>query len=227
VSPSTRRFRLGLAALLIAAPSTEFVETLLSPLDGESTAEEVRAISMHQSIFVVSVLLGIVATVLYVPAFVGLASVTWERSRKLSAAAGSLVVVAMLGFMGVRMGQGVELQGIRDGLGVERTARLIDGLAANPIGGVIVGLFLGGTVVGLTCMAIAVWRSHVAPWPAALLLLAFPFVDELLPDRVGTIVAHGLLLIGLAWIGLAQLRAIRSADASVHAGTAPLVTAEG
>lgn len=204
--PSSRAFRLGLAVLLVVAPLCELVETVVSPLTSGSTVDDLHAIAAHQSAFVVSVLVGVLATALYVPAFLGIARLTWQRSRRLSVLAGTSVVLAMLGFMGIRMAQAVELQGARDGLGATRTAHLIDGVAANPIGGTVFALFMGGTVIGVVCTAAAVWRARLAPVPAVVLLAAFPFLDLLTPGYLGTLLAHAVLLVGLGWIGLALTR---------------------
>jgi hypothetical protein len=204
--PASRRFRLGLAALLVAAPLAEVVESLLSPLTDGSTADDLRAIAAHQSVFVVSVLVGTLATVLYVPAFVGLARLTWERSRVLSAVGGAIAVLSMLGFMGVRMLQAFELEAVRRHLPVGSAARLVDGAGTNTIGGVLTAVFLGGSVVGVVCIAVAVWRARLAPVPAAVLLVAFPFVDLLAPGHLGTVVSHAVLLVALGWIGLSLAR---------------------
>jgi hypothetical protein len=203
----TSRSRPLLAAVLIAAPLCEVVEALFSPLKGTSTAADVRAISLHQSAFVASVLIGLAGTVLYVPAFVGLAARAVDRSRTLALVGGALAVLSMLGFAGVRMGQAVELQGVRQGLPDAQLARLVDGLSSNPIGATLLVMFLGGSVVGVVCLAVAVWRAHLAPWPAAVLFLVFPIVDLLAPpSELGTVVSHVVLLAGLGWIGVAQLR---------------------
>jgi hypothetical protein len=202
----SRRFTLGAAALLVAAPLIELVETVLSPLTDGSTADDLHAIAAHQSVFVVSVLAGLLATILYVPAFLALARLTWNRSPRLSAVGGAVAVLSMLGFMGVRMLQAVELQAVRKPLGIQTGAALIDSAGTNPIGAVFLVLFLGGSVIGVVCLAVATWRAHVAPRTAVVLFLAFPFVDLLMPGHLGTVVAHAALLAGLGWIGVAAAR---------------------
>ncbi len=59
------------AVLLVLAPLGEVVEQLLSPLDGSSTGKDLAAIAAHQGRFEVSVLVGVLATVMYAPAFLG------------------------------------------------------------------------------------------------------------------------------------------------------------
>jgi hypothetical protein len=220
----TSRSRSLLAAVLIAAPVCEIVEAVLSPLRGGSTTDDVRAIALHQSAFVATVLIGLLGTVLYVPAFLGLAGVIAGRSPVLAIVGGGLAVLSMLGFAGVRMAQGVELQAVRDGMGTAQVARLVDGVSSNPIGGVLLVLFLGGSLVGAVCLAVGVWRARVAPWPAAVLFLAFPFVDLLAPGQLGAVVSHVVLLAGLGWIGTALLRS-PARTAPVPAGPASVPAA--
>jgi len=59
---------------------------------------------------------------------------------------------------------------------------LVDGAGTNALGSVITALFLGGSVLGLVVLGIAVRRARLAP------------------------VAAAVLLIALAWIGLAIAR---------------------
>lgn len=188
--PASRRFRLGLAALLVAAPLLELVETVLSPLTDGSTADDLHAIATHRSVFVVSVLAGILATALYLPALVGLARLSWARSRVLSAVAGSIAVLSTLGFMGVRMLQAFELQAVDQHLPAAQAARLVDGAGTNALGSVLTVTFLGGSVLRLVCQGIAVRRARLAPVAAVVLLVAFPFVDLLAPGHLGTVASH-------------------------------------
>ncbi len=59
-------------------------------------------------------------------------------------------------------------------------------------------LFLGGAVVGTVSLAVAAWRAGFPRVPAVLLAL-FQFVDLGLPGHTGTVVAHTVLLVALAW----------------------------
>ncbi len=210
--PASRRSRRALVVLLLLAPLLELAETLLSPLRGGSTADDLRAIAAHQPAFVVSVLFGIAATVLYVPAFLGLAVLSRPRARKLSAVAGAVAVLSMLGFMGVRMLQAFELQAVRQNLPTGLGAQLVDGAGGTPLGTVFLVLFLGGSVIGVPLLAVAVWRARLAPIPAVVLFLVFPFVALLVPGHMGPVVSHAVLLAGLGWIGLALTRERAAAE---------------
>lgn len=144
---------------LVLAPLFEVVEALLSPLRGTSTAADLRGIAGHQGLFVVSVLVGLLATLLYVPAFLGLATRCVGASPVAARLGAAFAVWSMMGFMGVRMAQAVELQAVRDGLDRGDTARLMDHLVANPIGAASLVLLLAGSAVGLVALAVAGWRA--------------------------------------------------------------------
>jgi hypothetical protein len=132
-----------------------------------------------------------------------------------------LVCLGLPGFMAIRMGQAVELQGVRDRLPRRSTADLIDHLSSNPVGARLVVFFLGGTVLGLIALAVAVWRSGL-PRPAAVLLGLFGVLDLALEGAVPTWATHTLLLAGLGWIAVALQRAEVSRPAvPCPAGSAP------
>ncbi len=185
---------------LILAPALEVVESVLSPLVGTSTTADLAAIAAHRDAFAASVLLGLLATILYIPAFLGLAHACLTGSPRLARIGGILAVLSMLGFCGVRMLQAVQLQLVDDGLTRDTAGELIDHTGTNPIGLVFLIMFLGGTVVGTLALAVSAWRAGLAKFAAGLLIL-FPFVDQTLHGHLGSIVSHVVLLIAL--IGLA------------------------
>lgn len=185
------------AVLLVLAPLGEVVESSLSPLDGSSTAKDLSAIAAHQGRFELSVVIGLVATMLYAPAFLGLAQACLPRSPRLSRIAGWVALASMGGFMGVRMTQAVELAGVREGLDRTRFARTMDHTAANPIGGSILVVFLLGALVGLVLLAVICWRSGL-PRIACVGLAVFQVVDFVAPMRPPY--SHLLLLACLGWI---------------------------
>ena len=209
------------AVCLVVAPSLEVLEQILSPLTGGSTTADLAAIDQHQGIFVTSVLIGIAATALLVPALAGLGSACLDRSPRLARTGTAITVLSMMGFFAVRMAQGVQLQAVRNGLDRHTAAALVDDLSGNPVGGTILAAFLLGSVVGLVLLAVAAWRTGL-PRPAAVALGAFPFADLALQGHTGTIAAHVLLLGATSWMAVALVRgpAIRPTDTEerLHAG---------
>jgi len=201
-------------ACLVAAPVCEVAEALLSPLSGTSTAADLRGVAAHPGLFVASVLVGIVATVLYVPAFLGLATRCLVAAPVAARLGAAFATASMLGFMGIRMAQGVELQGVRDGLDRGDLAALTDHVAANPVGVAMLVLLLAGSAVGLVALGVAGWRAGL-PRPALVLMAGFPFFDLALPSQSGTVASHVLLLAGLASLATAVARGTDRGSASV------------
>lgn len=183
--------------LLVLAATGEVVEQLISPLDGSSTAKDLAAIATHQGRFELSVVIGVVSTLLYAPALLGLALACLPRSQRLAPVAGWTAVAAMGGFMGIRMGQALELSGIRSGLDRHALAATIDNAGGNPIGALVLVVFLGGALVGLVMLAVVGWRAGL-PKLACAGLAAFQVVDFVAPQRPPF--SHLLLLASLTWI---------------------------
>ena len=188
------------AVLLVIATLGMVVEGLVSPISGGSAAGDLRSIAAHPGAFQLSVLVGTVATFLFVPAFLGLAQACLDRTPRLARVAGWTTAAAMAGFVGVRMGQAVELAGLRQGLGFHDLAATIDHASANWIGGPIFVVFLGGALLGTVLLGIAGWRAGL-PKPACVLLAVFQVVDLVAPDRPVP-VSHVLLLVALGWIAV-------------------------
>ena len=183
-----------LRALLVVAPALGVVELVLSPLAGTTTRADLAAIVDHQAIFVVSVLVGVVATTLYIPAFVGLAARVAPAAPKTARTGAAFVIVTFVGFMAVRAGQAVELQTVRSrGLSQSVGAQLVDKTFSGPIGAPMLVMFLLGSILALAFLAVACWRAGL-PRVAVVAFGVFPVLDLLLPGRVGSIVAHVVLL---------------------------------
>lgn len=226
MSDSPRLLDRRIAALcLLLAPVLEVVEAALSPLRGTSTAADVTAIAAHQSLFTISVVAGVVATVLYVPAFLGVGSVTADRSRRLSAVATALLVLAMLGFAGVRMGQAFELSAVHQRLAPKTAGDVLDGVAGTAPGIILMVAFLLGSTIGLWLLSVALWRSGSVPRLAIIPIAAFPLVDLGLHGHVATIASHLVLLVGLGTVGVTLLTRA-AAPSAAPAGTVLPATAD-
>jgi hypothetical protein len=193
------------AGCLILAPALEVVEQVLSPLRGGSTGADMTTIADNRTTFTVSLLLGILATALLVPALAGLATACLDRTPRLARASAAVCVLSMLGFFAVRMVQGVELQLVQDGVARGTAASLVDHVASNAVGGSILIAFLGGSIVGLGLLAAACWRAGL-PKAAAVALGMFPVLDLVLVGHAGTIVSHLVLLGATTWLATALLR---------------------
>lgn len=191
----------AIAGFLVLAAACDLLESVISPLTDSTTAADVSAISAHQGRFVLSVLIGLVGTLAYLPGLLGLAAITVRRAPWASRIAAGLALVGLAGWVGIRLGQAVELQGIRDGLPRSTTAGLIDHLGGNPIGSPITLVFLVGTILGMIAFGVAVWRAGL-PKPAAVLLVLFPFADTGLEGFGVSPYAHALPLVAFTWIAV-------------------------
>jgi uncharacterized membrane protein YhaH (DUF805 family) len=187
------------AVLLVVAPLLEVAELSLSPLDGSSTRKDLVAIAAHQGRFELSVVLGVLGTLCFAPAFLGLAAACASAGPRLARAAGWIAVASMGGFMGIRMSQAIELAGIQQHLDVHDLAATIDHAPATPIGALIAVVFLLGALVGTILLAVVAWRAGL-PKVACVLLAVFQVVDLVTPPRPP--VSHLLLLVSLGWIAV-------------------------
>jgi hypothetical protein len=190
--------RRATAVLLVAAPLLELIEIVLSPLQDGSTSSDLARVTALQGRFTSSVLCGMAAVILFVPAFLGLAGSCISRTPRLARFAGWTAVASMMGFFGVRGIQAVELATVREGLDRHTAAKVIDAAGSNPLGIAVLLLFLGGAVVGTLCLAAAVWRAGFPRVPAVL-LAGFQFADLGTHSHLGTVLAHVILLVALAW----------------------------
>ena len=207
--------------LLVVAPVLEVLEQLLSPLASSSTRADVEAIAGHQAAFVASVLVGAMATMLYVPAFGGLAARCLGAAPRAARVGAAAAAVSMTGFMGVRALQAVELQGARSGFPTATTTHLVDHVISTPVGAVVLVMFLGGSVVGLVGLAVATWCQGLTR-VGTVLLAVFPVVDLLVPTHAGTIASHALLLVALTWLARDLAQSPRSGAADRAAVAQPV-----
>ncbi|MBS1675578.1 MAG: hypothetical protein JSS74_16610 [Actinobacteria bacterium] len=205
-----------LCVCLIAAPLAETVEQLLSPLTGGSTADDLAAIAAAPERFLLSVLIGLLATALLLPALLGLAHRTSERSPLLALFASIAIGASLLGFAGVRMSQGFEYAFATGGASPATAAAQFEAAIAAPIGMVMTIAFLAGTVIGIVLLAIGLWRSRRVPVGSIILLLLFPVADLTAPAPAGPVISHLILLAALTWMAIALLRTA-PARRAVHA----------
>jgi hypothetical protein len=209
------------AALLVVAAAGDLAEAALSPLDGSSTLKDLQAIADHQGRFEVSVVIGLVATVLFLPGLMGLANGLMGASRRVAAIAGWLLTGAMAGFLAIRLGQAVELATVQTGGDRGDVAAAVDRTSSNVIGLPIMVMFLGGALVGLVLLAIAAWKAGL-PKGACVLLAVFQPIDFVMPEHPFPLgcVSHALLLVAFAWIA----RAIRTRSRVVPPDAVPVLT---
>jgi hypothetical protein len=104
------------------------------------------------------------------------------------------------------MAQGFEYVLAVSGMPRIDAAALFDAVARSAVGLTLTVAFLGGTLVGVVLLVIALWRSRRMPIGALVLLLVFPLVDLALPAQPGPVISHLVLLASFVWIAAALLR---------------------
>lgn len=196
---------MGVAVLVVGAAVLDTLEQVISPLTSSTTYADLTAISQHQTRFVISSLIGIIATLMFLPGILGLTARTVGRAPVASRFAAALVCLGFPCFMGIRLGQGIELQGVRDKLPTRITANLVDHLNTNPIGAPIVACFLIGTVLGVLVLGVALWRAGLPRFGSAL-IATFGVVDMSTEGVVPGWLVHLMLVVGFSQIALALLR---------------------
>lgn len=202
------------AVCLILAPLLQAAATVISISLQPSgdMAGPLDAIAVHETALVISTLVGLAATILYVPAFVGLAHNVAMRSPILSLVAAFFSICSMVGFAGLQGLQAIHLGDAQSAS--NRDVPLIDG--GNPITAGMLLLFQVGTFVGMITLIIAVWRSGRFPKAPLILLaaeLVFGVVAQLvfvagggLGASLVPIIANLVFLAGLGWLGLVLWR---------------------
>ena len=201
-----RSYTVLLSICLIGAPLAETIEQALSPLTGGTTADDFAAIAGSADRFAMSVMIGLLGTALLLPALLGLARLGSERSPVIALFAAIAAGVSSLGFAGVRMAQAFELQLATGGLPPTQAVVQFDAALTTPVAMTMTVAFLGGTVVGVVLLGIALWRSHRVPIASIVLLLLFPVVDLVAPQGIGTVASHALLLVAFGWMAAVLLR---------------------
>lgn len=190
--------RRGAVASLLGAPLLLLAAHLLQPAHGTSTADEVAAQAAHTGAYNASTIVGLLATLLLVPAVVVLAGLLDDRWSGHIGGALALGGVVGLTFL---VGTGVGATTIAAHGGSAAVA-LTDALERNPAFGVGVGLMLLGWTFGLITLAVGLWRAGRIPTWAAACLAAAPLVPAFAGGRAG--VAAGFLILFAGFAAAAQ-----------------------
>lgn len=196
------------AVLLVIAALCDTLEPLIQPLSGATTEADLGVIAAHQDAFVASKLIGMVGTLVFLPALLGLLQHTVARAPIASRITAFFVVVGFPAFMGIRFGSAIELQSVRDGLPHSEIGTLFDDLGSNPLASSILGLFLVGTLLGMIALGVTLWRSGF-PRVAAVLVAVFPIVDMGTEGHLPGWLSHLVLLVGVMLVTREMLRSER------------------
>lgn len=161
--------------------------------------------------------LNMISVILFVPAVLGLIHLLRRTRPILAHVGGGLALVGLLGAAGhnvfafVLDGAMSQVEG-----GRAQMAELVVQLERLPSFGFVLVMFIAGFVLGLLLLGIGVYRGHVLPrWIGAAIGLGMLVSSNAGGSLPLTLVADGLLIAGMATIGLRVL-AMSNADWQRH-----------
>ena len=214
--PANKGDRTIIGISLVLAPVFLLLSTLALPPLKSDTAAELAAIGVHHQRYYLFILCGMIASILLLPAFLGLMLLTRDRHPVLGMLGGSL---ALLGTALSLVDYGSELMKWQAAAGRTPSAQMIslldrfDGSAGSNLPLQLSGItVLAGTVL----LAIGLARGGIAPWWIAAALVAgmflslagFAFSNNAVLDA-----GSALLIISMGWIG------VRTLTTGQHAAT--------
>lgn len=196
----------GLAFLI--QPVAGLIEHLLDPKSGTVVADHVAAIASNPDSRLASILVGLLATVLFVPVALGLAHLVHPGAPRLGLVGGGLALIGVVGYSAMHGADIAFLEMVQQKVGPTQAAHVMEGFEASAGGASVLALFLVGMFLGTLLLALALWRTRAAPRLAATLIIVFLVVDAvgaIAGIKPVNLVAHTLLIVGSGWIGLRVL----------------------
>jgi hypothetical protein len=193
---------------LLIQPVAGLIEHVLDPKSGTVVADHITAIASNPDGRLASILVGLLATVLFIPIALGLAHLVRPGASRLGVVGGALALIGVVGYSAVHGADIALLEMVKQDVGQVRATQIVEGFEASAGGATVLAMFLGGMLLGTLLLAIALWRTRSAPRLAAALIIVFLVVDAV--GAIGGIkavnlVAHSLLIVGSGWIGLRVL----------------------
>jgi hypothetical protein len=198
--------------LLIAAPTLFLLGAIVTPdSDRDNKVTELTRIAAHKSTYLLGGLLFLLGGVALIGAGVGLTHLF--AGHRLGQVAGVLFTLGGAATVGFYAFTTVEYEMVnQSGLDRAQMARLVDKASNAGSGLPIVVVFLLGVVIGAIVLAIAVWRSRLAPrWVALVLAVSGPLSFAANGKAFG-IVSTVVVLMGFGSLGLHTLRMPRARD---------------
>jgi hypothetical protein len=211
--------RRALAVLMPIGPlAIAIVRGILPYYTDDSNTTMARQVAAHQGAESLVVWLTFVAMLTVIPGVIAVGLLARRGAPRLGTIG---LVLTFAGFMSlfwsnVAGSDNVALGAARIGINPVLTGRLLDSMGAVPAIGLGSDLFVVGHILGLVLLGIALWRGHVLPSWAALLIavsqiLHFIFA-VIVPVHALDGLAWGLTAVGFA---VAALVLVREPDGDV------------
>lgn len=198
-----RRTAAGLA--LIVAPLLFLIADVISPAWSDDTAEYVRQVAESPDAQGWSGVLYVIGFSLIVPGVIGIVHLIRGRGVTLAHIAGALAVLGLGAFPALAATSIVDAVAV-ESIGQGDYVAVIDGLEDSTPAIVLLIVTLIPALLSLLLIAAAVWRSGLAPWPVAVVLIASALLLIVGNSQTLNIVSDALMLLALGFIGVRLLQ---------------------
>lgn len=203
--------RLIAGASMLFAPLLLLAVFLFAPEPTDKAATMVARLTAHADAATAFAIVGLVGTIMLVPALLGLMHLLRERAPRLEIVAGAVAIVGVIcmgALMGIRLMSAELGQLVAGGAAAGPLTDLVDKVI-NP-SGLMVALYAGTAAfaAGMVLMAYGLVRCGTAPRWAALVMgvgVVVLVVGQLLFIPLTTIVGAIAFTVGLAAIGMELL----------------------
>jgi Domain of unknown function (DUF4386) len=200
--------RIATGAAMIATAPIVLASVAIKPADDGNAGEVLASLSSHASAMEASLVLGVVAVALLIPATLGLLRIAQQRSAVLALVGASLTLLGWVAFMGQQvLGEATLVMATSPDRAA--MANLYDQIGNSNLITVVQVAFIVGHVLGIALLGIAVARSQGAPiWIGVALVVSGPlhFVAHGLSIRPLDLGAFALLVLGYSAGGLVLIR---------------------
>jgi hypothetical protein len=200
--------RIATGAAMIATAPIVLASVAIKPAEDGNGGEVLANLSSHSSAMEASLVLGLLAIALLIPATLGLLRIAQQRSPVLGLVGAGLTLLGWVAFMGMQVLGEVALV-MATFPDRAAMASLYDQIGNSNLITVVQAGFIVGHVVGIAILGVAVARSKVAPiWIGIGLVVSGPlhFLAHSLNVQPLDLGAFALLVLGYAAGGVVLIR---------------------
>lgn len=219
LSPATRwtpRLRVATAAAFVLSSGLLLVGDVLAP----SGADYVASMAARPDSFGLAVAVSLLAVPFLVATAVAWTALTLGRSPRLAWPGGALMVTGACGLAAVLGAETAQYSLLVAGVDPATVARGLEEASGAPLI-VLLIMFVGGTVLGILLLLIALWRARAVPRGAVIVFLAFMIIDFSPLTAVVPFPKHLVMLVAMVWMAASILGAGRTPLFASGADPAP------
>jgi hypothetical protein len=208
--------RVGLAAVVVLGPlSITVLRGILPYRTADDPATMAAKVAEHPSAQAGVLWLTLIAMVTLVPAVIAVGLLAIRHSRRIGTCGTALAVVGFSLLFAVTAIDFAALAGARSGIGLDATTRMLEELNASPALILATIAFVGGHVIGVVLIGVALLRGRAIPaWAAWALIISQPLhivFAVVVPSNALDAAAWALTTVGFAAAAAAITRSHRGA----------------